>query len=521
MSYTNDLTNLANIASVVTSGITSNGTAITKISVGNTTVNATVNSTGVYVNGSAVYQTTADAAALYQTTAGLSANVLLLTAGQLGNSSGTIGNVTSWITGNAATAYTNAVTYSTNASNLGNGTVAPARLGSGTANSTTILYGNSVFAAAPDSTNASALISGTVAPARLGTGTTNSSTILYGNSVWAAAPSSTNASALTTGTVNTALLGSGTANSSTILYGNGVWASSSGASLVKQQYTANGTGTQFAVSGGYSAGAMTVYVNGVKQLETTDVITSSGANVVFNTAPPSNAQIDIFGFSSLPQIASNTSVVTQQFTANGTANSFTVSGGYTAGSMQVFVNGVKYVESSDVVTNSGTTVNFTIAPANGSIVDVFGQVSTPAVTANSLLLIGGTVSGTVNVGSNVSLSTTTLNIGNSTVNTAVNSTGIYVNGSVIGLYGSRTLTTDSLLLSTDGIVQANNSLTLTLMAASTVTGKQFYVININTSNVNIIGNTSSETINGYANIMMQFKNSSLGLISTGSSWIIN
>jgi hypothetical protein len=59
------------------------------------------------------------------------------------------------------------------------------------------------------------------------------------------------------------------------------------------------------------------------------------------------------------------------------------------------------------------------------------------------------------------------------------------------------------------------------MAASTVTGKQFYVININTSNVNIIGNTSTETINGYANIMMQFKNSSLGLISTGSSWIIN
>ena len=52
------------------------------------------------------------------------------------------------ITGNAATAYTNAITYSANASNLSNGTVAPARLGSGTANSTTILYGNGVFAAA-------------------------------------------------------------------------------------------------------------------------------------------------------------------------------------------------------------------------------------------------------------------------------------------------------------------------------------------------------------------------------------
>jgi hypothetical protein len=47
----------------------------------------------------------------YQTTAGLSANVLVLTANAasfLGNSSGTIANVASWITGNSASAYSNA-----------------------------------------------------------------------------------------------------------------------------------------------------------------------------------------------------------------------------------------------------------------------------------------------------------------------------------------------------------------------------------------------------------------------------
>jgi hypothetical protein len=88
----------------------------------------------------------ANAAALYQTTAGLSANVLTLSANMatyLGNSSGTIGNITLYITGNAATAYTNATTYSSNASNLSAGTIAVARLASGgVANSTTILYGN-------------------------------------------------------------------------------------------------------------------------------------------------------------------------------------------------------------------------------------------------------------------------------------------------------------------------------------------------------------------------------------------
>jgi hypothetical protein len=48
----------------------------------------------------------------YQTTAGLSANVVLLTAnaaGFLGNSSGTLANIASWISGNSATAYSNAV----------------------------------------------------------------------------------------------------------------------------------------------------------------------------------------------------------------------------------------------------------------------------------------------------------------------------------------------------------------------------------------------------------------------------
>ena len=85
----------------------------------------------------------------------------------------------------ASQAYTNAVTISSNGSNISTGTIATARLGSGTANSTTILYGNNVWGVAPDSTNASALTSGTISPARLGSGTADSTTILYGNNVWA------------------------------------------------------------------------------------------------------------------------------------------------------------------------------------------------------------------------------------------------------------------------------------------------------------------------------------------------
>ena len=89
MTYAVDLSNLALEANGAAAGITTHATGISYISVGNSTVNSIVNSTGIYVDG-----------------------------------------------------------Y-----DVSNGTVAVARLGSGTANSTTILYGNGVFAAPPAGVN--------------------------------------------------------------------------------------------------------------------------------------------------------------------------------------------------------------------------------------------------------------------------------------------------------------------------------------------------------------------------------
>ncbi len=75
--------------------------------------------------------------------------------------------------------------------------------------------------------NAGNLTSGTTPTARLGSGTANASTVLYGNQTWGVLPapdlSALSASNLTSGTVATARLGSGTANSSTVLYGNQTW----------------------------------------------------------------------------------------------------------------------------------------------------------------------------------------------------------------------------------------------------------------------------------------------------------
>jgi hypothetical protein len=123
MTYAVDLSNLALEANGTAAGITANATAISAISVGNATVNTTINATS--------FSGTAN------------------NANNIGGTS--LATLQTQITGNAATAYTNATTYSANASNLGNGTVGTAVLGSGAANSSTILYGNSAWAAAPSS----------------------------------------------------------------------------------------------------------------------------------------------------------------------------------------------------------------------------------------------------------------------------------------------------------------------------------------------------------------------------------
>ena len=107
---------LANIAAWIAGNVTTGGIITTA-----NTANYLNDSTGTLLNiqswitgnsATAYTNATSNAAALYQTKAGLSANVLTLTAnasGFLGNAYGTQANIASWITGNAATAYSNAI----------------------------------------------------------------------------------------------------------------------------------------------------------------------------------------------------------------------------------------------------------------------------------------------------------------------------------------------------------------------------------------------------------------------------
>jgi hypothetical protein len=115
------------------------------------------------------------------------------------------------------------------ATEIQSGTLAPARLGSGTATNTTVLHGDSVWRAVtvgPHTHDAADTVSGIFVPARLGGGTANNTTVLHGDNVWrvpAVGAHTHSAADITAGILAPARLGTGTANETTILHGDNVW----------------------------------------------------------------------------------------------------------------------------------------------------------------------------------------------------------------------------------------------------------------------------------------------------------
>jgi hypothetical protein len=64
---------------------------------------------------------------------------------------------------------------------------------------------------------------------------------------------------------------------------------------VRQAFTGDGTTTSFSVAGGYTPSSISVFLNGVMLRNGTEVTVTSGSTVVFATAPPSGALIDVIG----------------------------------------------------------------------------------------------------------------------------------------------------------------------------------------------------------------------------------
>ena len=403
-----------------TAGLSAN---VATLTANNTAFVGTVSAANVVSNA----QLTSNLAS-YQTTAGLNANIAsylptyagavnasAFTAGATGTGSGgVIANATTLFIGNNTTnttANTTSLAIVNSTGNLvittgsfavsnasGNVQINPQllRVSNTTANvfavnTTSISFGNNILVYANGSlgtasqvltTNGTSVYWSTVSGG--GGGFTNGQSISVNNFV-------------ITGAM-TAAGSNGTSGQVLTSNGTGVYWTSSNPSYqaVQAQYTGNGTNTVFTVVGGYVANNLNVYLNGVLLRKGTDYTATDGSTFTITPAPANGALIDVLGTSAL--LANGTStIIQQQFTANGSANSFQITNGYVPNQLLVFLNGVKQTPT-DVSTSSGNTINFSVTPANNYVIDVYGYQSGFTLSTNAI-----SVSGTI-AANNISLS---------------------------------------------------------------------------------------------------------------------
>ena len=142
---------------------------------------------------------------------------------------------------------------------------------------------------------------------------------------------------------------------------------------VRQTFTANSTvNNNFTVTGGYIPGFVDVYYNGSKLVNGSDVNVSSGTTVVLATNAAANAIVDVVGINYYTNAGGVTTPVRQSFTASANQTTFTVTGGYTPGMIDVYQNGVKLVNGADVNVSGGSTVVLATGAANNDTIDVVG-----------------------------------------------------------------------------------------------------------------------------------------------------
>ena len=180
--------------------------------------------------------------------------------------------------------------------------------------------------------------------------------------------------------------------------------------------------------------SLIINLGGVIQ-DPTDDYSVSGSNIVFSTAPTSG--LSFSGISLGPGVpvdyANNGNVYTRTtFTATASQTTFTVTGTYTVGYLEVYQNGVRLSSGTDYTATNGTTFVLT-TPANlndeiesigykvASIVTTTGQFDNLSISGVSTFVGLATHTGTI-FGSNLSL--TGVVTATSFVGSGANLTGI-------------------------------------------------------------------------------------------------
>ena len=205
------------------------------------------------------------------------------------------------------------------------------------------------------------------------------------------------------------------------------------------------TSSSFAINP-VSPQSLIINLGGVIQ-DATDDYSVSGSNITFSTAPTNG--LSFSGVSLGPAVpvdyANNGNVYTRNtFIATASQTTFTVTGSYTVGYLDVYQNGVRLSAGTDYTATSGTTFVLT-TPANlndeiesigykvSLIVTTTGQFDNLNISGVSTFVGLATHTGTI-FGNNLSLT------GIVTASSAIVGTAVTINSSGINVVGVVTAT---------------------------------------------------------------------------------
>lgn len=198
------------------------------------------------------------------------------------------------------------------------------------------------------------------------------------------------------------------------------------------------------------------------------VLTSDGANVYWSTVSGGGG-------------GGAATAVRQQYTGNGTNTVFTVTTGYTPTQLDVYVNGVKYYNGTEVDVSNGSIISFTNAPPSGSLIEVVGYSNTISYPSNYVTNnYSGTLSGNLTF-------TNTVLFSNTVTTGAISANGsLGTNGQVLASNGTATYWTS--VVGVDA--NAQYSFTNTISFSNTISfGSN---LTVNTSTI-FLGNSSVNT----------------------------
>ena len=137
-------------------------------------------------------------------------------------------------------------------------------------------------------------------------------------------------------------------------------------SMIYDTFTAIASQTTFTTSQSYTSGKISVFKNGAKMRNGSDVTVTSGSSVVFAVACTLNDVIDI----DYPTASTSGNFIYDTFTATASQTTFTSSTSYTGNKIDVYVNGAKVRNGTDVTVSGGSSVVFATGLAVGSLVDL-------------------------------------------------------------------------------------------------------------------------------------------------------